>query len=190
MLKLVADLVGLDKVRSQLQMITLRREFLQERDKTLAAAQGMFPFFSFRLRSTRIDQGDVCLGIPQMSIGATAGSSLPRPSTSSDDASPGPLSDHEEGWHTEDGLTSPRYVWALYFGRIGSLIDILPPLAWGTQKICTTTRSLSVPRQCNVPKVSETTHDHRLSSPLTDFATPEVTSLLRATSPEETDDTY
>lgn len=37
MLKLVADLVGLDQVRSQLRMISLRREFLQERERARAA---------------------------------------------------------------------------------------------------------------------------------------------------------
>lgn len=47
-LKLVAGLVGLDKVRSQLRMISLRREFLQERNKALAAARGtsIFSFLS------------------------------------------------------------------------------------------------------------------------------------------------
>ncbi|KAF8122971.1 Ion transport protein-domain-containing protein [Boletus edulis] len=41
MLKLVADLVGLDKVRSQLSMISLRREFLQKRHKAAMEAQGV-----------------------------------------------------------------------------------------------------------------------------------------------------
>ncbi|KAI9570088.1 hypothetical protein HD554DRAFT_436896 [Boletus coccyginus] len=41
-LRLVAGLVGPDKVRSQLRRISLRRKFLQEREAPLAAARGMF----------------------------------------------------------------------------------------------------------------------------------------------------
>ena len=50
-LKLVAGLVGLDKVRSQMRMISLRREFLQERDR----ARGMSTF-SFLFTSVPIDE--------------------------------------------------------------------------------------------------------------------------------------
>ncbi|KAF8556678.1 hypothetical protein OG21DRAFT_1506277 [Imleria badia] len=55
-----------------------------------------------------------------------------------------------------------------------------------------TTRMLTVPRRRNVPKVSETTHDHHLSFLLTHFAIPEATRMPRSASPEEkeTNDTY
>ena len=53
-LKLVAGLVGLDKVRSQMRMISLRREFLQERDK---ARVGMSTSFFFSCRSQLTELG-------------------------------------------------------------------------------------------------------------------------------------
>ncbi|KAH0835701.1 Ion transport protein-domain-containing protein [Lanmaoa asiatica] len=90
-LKLVAGLVGLDKVRSQLRMISLRREFLQERDNALAAARG----------------------IPAILIDAMPGTPPSPPSppptttlTSRDITSP--RSDRGWGWHEEhEDPTSP-----------------------------------------------------------------------------------
>ncbi|KAI9570096.1 Ion transport protein-domain-containing protein [Boletus coccyginus] len=97
-LRLVAGLVGLDKVRSQLRMISLRREFLQERD-ALAVARGM----STLSRPTRIDQWG--LGIPTILIDTTPVSSPPKTLGSRDVTSP--WSDHGWGWHSEHDSTSP-----------------------------------------------------------------------------------
>ena len=54
-LKLVAGLVGLDKVRSQMRMISLRREFLQERDR--ARGMSTFSFFSRQYQLTNVERG-------------------------------------------------------------------------------------------------------------------------------------
>ncbi|KAG9312662.1 Ion transport protein-domain-containing protein [Chiua virens] len=80
-LKVVAGLVGLDKVRSQLRMISLRREFLQEREKRLATARG----------------------IPTILINATPGT--PRTPLASRDIT-SPRSDRGQGWPS-DHETSP-----------------------------------------------------------------------------------
>ncbi|KAG6372714.1 Ion transport protein-domain-containing protein [Boletus reticuloceps] len=84
MLKLVADLVGLDMVRSQLRMISLRREFVQLRERMLTMAKGS--------------------AIPPTPIHTTPGISLPRTSAAKD------IGSHQsEGeWHSEQDPTSPK----------------------------------------------------------------------------------
>ncbi|KAF8452208.1 Ion transport protein-domain-containing protein [Boletus edulis BED1] len=75
MLKLVADLVGLDMVRSQLQMISLRREFVQLRETMLTTAKGMF-FFKIHIgfNPTEIDKvRGVGSAIPPTLIHTTLG---------------------------------------------------------------------------------------------------------------------
>lgn len=103
-LKLVAGLVGLDKVRSQLRMISLRREFLEERDKAPAAARGTIHFFfSFHIIGPYI----YFLGIPTILINAIPGT--PPPTLASRDIT----SPRSDGWgwqdseHDDDDPTSP-----------------------------------------------------------------------------------
>lgn len=117
MLKVVADLVVLDKVHSQLRMLIYRRRFLRRYHGAHAAAQGTSP--CFQVGSERQIDG-VGLGMQPTLIDApfgTSGSEItasPQSEESSLEhdskvATPPPRSS------TPELMASERYVWVLCF---------------------------------------------------------------------------